>query len=176
VVRRSHPLFMHSDDNPAVAIRPMGAADRPAVAGIILSVGNFNQAEIDCALELIDIYLRDKDQKDYRIVVAEQPDGRISGYACWGPIPLTAGGFDLYWIATHPSFQGLGAGRALMAFVEDQVRADGGRLLVLETSSKESYRNTVRFYRLQNYNEELRIHDFYDVGDDKLVLVKRFSG
>jgi ribosomal protein S18 acetylase RimI-like enzyme len=176
VVRKSQPQFMQSDDHPAVSIRAMAPADRTAVAEIILSVGNFNRAEIGCALELIDIYLRDRNQKDYRIVVAECRDGRIGGYACWGPIPLTVGGYDLYWIATHPSLHGQGSGRALMDYVEDCVREDGGRLLVLETSSKESYRNTVRFYRRLNYEEELRIHDFYDVGDDKLVLVKRFSG
>jgi ribosomal protein S18 acetylase RimI-like enzyme len=175
-VRESQTPFMHSDDDPAVSIRPMAPADRPAVAEIILSVGNFNNAEIDCALELIDIYLRDQTQKDYRIVVAEWRDGRIAGYACWGPIPLTVGSYDLYWIATHPVFHGHGSGRALMSHVEDRVREDGGRLLVLETSSKESYRNTVLFYRQLNYQEELRIHDFYDVGDDKVVLVKRFSG
>jgi len=154
----------------------MTTADKTAVGEIILSVGNFNRSEIDCALELIDIYLSDKNQKDYHVMVAECSDGRIAGYACWGPIPLTVGGYDLYWIATHPSFHGQGSGRALMSYVEDWVREIGGRLLVLETSSKESYRNTVRFYRRLNYEEELRIHDFYDVGDDKIVLVKRFNG
>jgi ribosomal protein S18 acetylase RimI-like enzyme len=165
---------MHSDDHPAVSIRPMAPADRPAVAEIIVSVGNFNRAEIECALELVDLYLGSKEQKDYRIIVAESPGAGIVGYACWGPIPLTVGGYDLYWIATHPAFHGQGSGRALMTYVEDRVREDGGRLLVLETSSKESYGNTVRFYRRLNYEEASRIRDFYDVGDDKFVFVKRF--
>lgn len=154
----------------------MAPADRPAVADILVSVGNFNRAEIDCALELVDIYLHDQNQKDYRVVVAVGGDGSIAGYACWGPIPLTVGGYDLYWIATHPAWHGHGAGRALMSYIEARVREDGGRMLVLETASKESYRNTVRFYLALNYKEELRFHDFYDVGDDKLVLVKRFHG
>ncbi len=167
-------LFMHADDHPDILIRSMVAADRPAVAELIRSVGNFNQAEVECALELVDIYLGDKDQRDYRIVVAEDSSAKVRAYACWGSIPLTKGAHDLYWIATHPDFHGKGMGRALMAYVENKVQEERGRLLVVETSSKESYRKTIGFYRRQGYEEVSRVQDFYDVGDDKLVFVKRF--
>ncbi len=164
---------MPSDDHPGKRIRPLVAADRAAVAEIVSAVGNFKPVEIDCALELVDIYLNSKDQKDYRLHVAEDEHGRVLGYTCWGPVPLTAGTYDLYWIATHPDAHGLGFGRALMMFVEDRVREENGRLLVLETSSKESYGDTVRFYHRLGYEEVSRIRDFYDVGDDKLTFVKR---
>jgi ribosomal protein S18 acetylase RimI-like enzyme len=88
---------------------------------------------------------------------------------------MTRGAYDLYWIATHPGTQGRGVGRELMNYVEDRVREENGRLLIIETSSKESYRNTVGFYRRLEYEEASRIRDFYDVGDDKLVFVRRFS-
>jgi ribosomal protein S18 acetylase RimI-like enzyme len=149
--------------------------DRSAVAEIIKRVGNFNQAEIDCALELVDTCLRDPNQKDYRVIVALGGDGRVCGYACWGPTPLTHGTYDLYWVATDPELQGRGVGRALMDYIERKVHEENGRLLVAETSSKESYGNTVRFYRHCGYEEASQIRDFYDVGDDKLVFVKRFS-
>ncbi len=129
--------------------------------------------EVDCALDLIDIYLHNQEQKDYRVVVAEDHRGKVCGYACWGPVPLTTGTFDLYWIATHPDAHGLGFGRALMMFVEERVREENGRLLVLETSSKESYGETVRFYHRLGYEEASRIRDFYEVGDDKMTFVKR---
>jgi ribosomal protein S18 acetylase RimI-like enzyme len=164
---------MPSDDHPRAHIRPLQSADRPAVAEIVYAVGNFKPLEIDCALELVDIYLNNKDQNDYRVVVAEDEHGKVLGYTCWGPVPLTTGTFDLYWIATHPDAHGLGFGRALMLFVEERVREEKGRLLVLETSSKESYGNTVRFYFRLGYEEASRIRDFYDVGDDKLTFVKR---
>ena len=164
---------MPSDDHPRVHIRPLQPADRPAVAEIVSAVGNFKPMEIDCALELIDIYLHNQEQKDYRVVVAEDSHGKVRGYTCWGPVPLTAGTFDLYWIATHPDAHGLGFGRALMMFVEERAREEKGRLLVLETSSKESYGDTVRFYHRLGYEEASRIRDFYDVGDDKLTFVKR---
>jgi len=167
---------MRSDKKPSgVQIRSMTAADRLAVVEIVERVGNFNPVEIGVALELIDIYLRERDQKDYRIAVAENAEGGICGYVCWGPTPLTKGTYDLYWIATHPDVQGSGFGRALMGFVERRVAEEGGRLLLLETSSKESYGNTVGFYRRSGYEEASRIRDFYDAGDDKITFVKRFS-
>ena len=149
--------------------------DRPAVANLVVSVGNFNQAEIECALELVDIYLRDNAQKDYRIVVAENSASRVCAYACWGPVPLARGAYDLYWIAARPDSQRQGFGRALAAYVEGKVQEDGGRLLVVETSSKESYKTTIEFYCRMGYGEASRIRDFYGVGDDKLIFVKRFS-
>ena len=71
--------------------------------------------------------------------------------------------------------QGRGVGRALLSHVEASVRSLGGRLLVAETSSKDSYAGTVSFYRRRGYEEVSRIRDFYDRGDDRLVFVKRFS-
>jgi ribosomal protein S18 acetylase RimI-like enzyme len=153
----------------------MAAGDRAAVAEIIQAVGNFSPSEVQCALELVDIYLRDAAQTDYRIVVAVNADGRPHGYACWGPTPLTRGTYDLYWIATHPNEQGRGIGQALIRFIETKILQEQGRLLIIETSSKESYGNTVGFYRRLGYAEASRIRDFYDVGDDKLVFVKTLS-
>ena len=165
---------MRSSHQRPIAIRPLTSRDRPAVSEIVTLVGNFNQAEIDCALELIDIYLRDVGQQDYRVVVAEDSGPAVQSYACWGPTPLARGTYDLYWIATHPKAQGKGFGRALMSFVEAKVQHEAGRLLVVETSSKESYESTAGFYRSLGYQETSRIRDFYDMGDDKLIFVKRF--
>lgn len=166
---------MHSDVLPEVLVRPMVRADRAALEALIASVENFNPAERECALELVDIYLDHEDQKDYAFAVAADDAARVCAYACWGPVPLTRGTFDLYWIATHPSARGRGCGRTLMAHVEDLVRQQGGRLLVAETSAKESYRNTIKFYQRLNFQEASRIRDFYDVGDDRLIFIKRLS-
>lgn len=162
-----------SNDGP-VRIRPLAEVDRSAVSEIVGGVGNFSPAEIECALEIVGIYLQDKRQKDYFLVVAVDSNDTVRGYACWGPTPLTRGTYDLYWIATHPKAQRLGIGRALIAHVESRVQEEQGRLLVVETSSKESYGNTLQFYRTLEYEEASRIRDFYDAGDDKLVFVKRF--
>jgi ribosomal protein S18 acetylase RimI-like enzyme len=153
----------------------MAQCDLPAVASLVVSIDNFNKTEVDCALELINLYLHDDTQTDYRVVVAEDSMPAVRGYACWGPVPLTRGTYDLYWIATHPESRGHGYGRALMSFVEDRVKEEKGRLLVVETSGKSSYAATVEFYQRLGYEEASRIEHFYDVGDDRLIFVKRLS-
>jgi len=153
----------------------MVADDRPAIAQIVTGVGNFNDAEIECALELVDIYLQDRRQRDYQVIIAETEPRVVCGYACWGPTPLTRGTYDLYWIATSPAEQGKGVGRTLMSYIEGKIREMQGRLLVVETSSKDSYRATVGFYRRLGYDEAVYIRDFYDRGDDKLIFIKRFQ-
>ncbi len=153
----------------------MVAADRGAVARIVSRVGNFSEAEISCALELVDVYLNDPQQKDYRVLVAEDSEGSAGAYACWGPTPLTEGTYDLYWIATDPRLQGRGLGRALVEEIERRVKTAGGRLILIETSSKNSYAVTVEFYHRLGYREEACIRDFYDVGDDCFVFAKRLD-
>jgi ribosomal protein S18 acetylase RimI-like enzyme len=153
----------------------MTQTDRAVVGDLVVSVENFNPAEVDCALELVDIYLNDPKQLDYHVVVAEDSAAGVRAYACWGPVPLTKGTYDLYWIATHPDARGRGFGQALMDYVERIVQKHNGRLLTIETSSKESYASTIAFYRRLGYEEVSRIQNFYDVGDDRLIFIKRLS-
>lgn len=90
--------------------------------------------------------------------------------------PLTDGTYDLYWIAVDPQTQGSGYGRALLRFAEDDVLQRGGRLLLIETSSQESYGATIRFYEKSGYPLVARIKGFYRPGDDKLIFAKELAG
>ncbi len=168
--------YMPDPRTDSITVRALNASDRELVVEIVREVGNFTGDEINCALELVDIYLEDEEQDDYRLVGAAADGEMIQAYACWGPTPLTRGTFDLYWIATHPNAQQRGLGQALMAYVEGKVQAERGRLLVVETASKDSYHATTEFYRKLGYQQTSIIRDFYDVGDDKLILTKRFPG
>ena len=154
--------------------RPLGAADRPAIAGIVRGVGNFSANEIETALELVDAWLAAGEASDYICWVLEDDEG-VRGYVCMGPTPLTDGTFDLYWIAVDPSAQGHGYGQALTRLAEEEAKARGGRLLLIETASQETYAATVHFYERAGYDLVSRITDFYKVGDDKLTFAKRLA-
>jgi ribosomal protein S18 acetylase RimI-like enzyme len=107
------------------------------------------------------------------VLAGAEHDGELSGFVCYGPTPASDATYDLYWIAVRRDLQGHGVGRALLAYVEDAVRRDGGRLLVIETSGGEHYGATRAFYERVGYHEVARVRDFYDVGEDRLVLVRR---
>jgi ribosomal protein S18 acetylase RimI-like enzyme len=68
--------------------------------------------------------------------------------------------------------QGRGIGRALTAFAEQAIAEHGGRLYVVETSSRETYTPTRRFYEAVGYWEAGRIPNFYGPGDDRVIFLK----
>lgn len=111
---------------------------------------------------------------DYRVIVAEE-GGALAGYVCFGPTPMTAATWDLYWIASFPAFRGRGAGSALLLAMEAEVLRRGGRQVRVETSSRGEYETTRVFYERHRYGEAARLPDFYASGDDLVTLYKRLS-
>ena len=110
--------------------------------------------------------------ESYELLGVFSADGKLQGYACWGPTPGTDRGYDLYWIAVDPRAQGCGYGGTLMRAVEGLLRARGARLLVAETSSRASYAATRDFYVRGGYVERARVRGFYAVGDDRVIFSK----
>jgi ribosomal protein S18 acetylase RimI-like enzyme len=158
-----------------MTIRPLAVADREPIEGILRATNVFNEEEIQIALELIDICLTDPRQKDYEIFSSVDSDGRIAGYVCVGPTPATASTYDLYWIAVDPGVQGHGVGAELMQWMEQYISAEGGRLIVAETSSTENYDATRRFYQRNGYELLAQIREYYRPGDDLVVFGKYLS-
>jgi ribosomal protein S18 acetylase RimI-like enzyme len=126
---------------------------------------------VACALELIDAALQ-PNNRDYQILVAAR-EGKVVGYCCYGPTPMTQGTFDLYWIASDPQVRGQGVGAALVSAMEGDLRRRKGRLIRVETSAMEAYGPTRGFYAAMQYKEEARFRDFYKPGEDLIILAKR---
>jgi len=154
-------------------MRKLRNDDIPQIEEILVATQAFTADEVSIAIELLETVIKSPLQQDYEVVVADV-GGHVAGYVLFGPVPLTDGNYDLYWIAVDPNIQGGGVGRRLMKHVEEQVRQRGGRLLCLETSSQGSYLRTRKFYEQAGYVEESCIRDFYKPGDDRLTYVKRF--
>lgn len=160
-------------------IRPAAPADRPRILEILTATARFTRQEIGWAMELVDLAFDHPEKGEYEVHVLEEPDSGphriVQGYVLYGPTPLTEGVFDLYWIAVDPKHQGQGFGQILLRFVENEVRRESGRMLLIETSSKRSYAPTVRFYQQAGYREISRIKDFYRIEDDKVVFCKQLA-
>lgn len=152
-------------------IRMAAESDRARIGAIISAAGIFTNDEVASAMDLVDQSFSHPARGDYLVAVVEE-SGCVWGYVCYGPTPLTDGVYDLYWIAVDPARQRQGFGQFLLRYVESEVRKRGGRMLLIETSSKKSYAPTLRFYTKAGYEEISRIKDFYRVQDDKLVFCK----
>ena len=161
-------------NSPDVRIRPVHRDDRSRIQEVIVSSGNFTPVEIAVAMELVDEALTRGALSGYIVAVLEEAGHQppVQGYVCYGLTPLTDGVYDLYWIVVDPASQGKGFGRRLLDFVEKDVVARRGRMLLIETSSQQTYEATIRFYQRSGYELAARIKNFYRVGDDKLVFSK----
>ena len=153
------------------AVRPLAPGDRPALAAALRSDDTFTDDEVAVALELIDDALADPDS-DYWILVAET-GGEVTGYICYGPVPMTASTYDLYWVVTHARARGLGVARALVLAMERDLRARGGTGVRVETSQTEGYGAARALYDRLGYPEAGRLADFYRPGDDLIIYYKR---
>jgi ribosomal protein S18 acetylase RimI-like enzyme len=160
--------------SPDVRIRPLSRQDRSRIEEMVVSSAKFTPVETAVAMELVDEALARGEASGYIIAVLEEAGHQppVQGYVCYGLVPLTEGVYDLYWIVVDPPSQGKGLGRRLLDFVERDVVARGGRMLLIETSSQQIYDATIRFYHRSGYEVAARIKNFYRIGDDKLIFSK----
>jgi ribosomal protein S18 acetylase RimI-like enzyme len=153
-----------------------GPGDVFAVRRIVESTGFFHAHEVDVAVELVQTRLGQGEASGYHFVFADTVGGDDGaapvGYACFGEVPCTRGSYDLYWIAVQREGRQRGIGRGLLIEVERRVAALGGRMIWVETSSRELYAPTHAFYEACGYELVARLPAFYEVGDDKLVYAR----
>ena len=156
-------------------IRPLFEKDRATLLSMLIKTRAFTSAEIDVAMELIDIVLKDQIQKDYQVDCMVDDQDLVIGYICYGPTPMAQGTFDLYWIAVDPDFQEQGVGSKLFGFLEEGVKARGGRMILADTSTVPQYEKTQRFYVKNGFQQIARIPDYYYPGNDRITFCKRLT-
>ena len=154
-----------------LSVKKFSREDKEAVVDIILRTKNFNEMDKDVAIELIDHYL-DFDDDEY-LIESLFENKQIIGYVCYGEASLTVGTYEVYYIAIDENYQGKGFGKYLMNEVEKRLKGKA-RMILIETSSDDTYIATQKFYEKLGYKEVVRIKDFYKIGDDKIMYEKRF--
>jgi ribosomal protein S18 acetylase RimI-like enzyme len=168
----------------SVRLGALQRGHRHRLREILDATSVFRESEIDVALELFDEvfaagparapYDPGDGVASYEFVGSFSRDDQLVGYVCYGATPGTDRTYDLYWIAVHPQFQGEGGGSRLLGEVERRLREREARMLVVETSSRDEYVETRRFYEVRGYTQAARITDFYAPGDDRVIYTKPF--
>jgi ribosomal protein S18 acetylase RimI-like enzyme len=147
--------------------------DGPQIHTVNADISIFSREEVECVDELWQDYQAQGSERSGYYFIVEKEDGRVLGYACYGPRALTDRTYDLYWIAVGPNARRGGVGRALLAASEEAIRKLGGRLLIVETSGLPKYTPTRAFYLATGYTLEATLKDFYADGDDLVIFTKR---
>ena len=152
---------------PNHTIRKATQADAVAVRSISDEAGLSDDADDPLALEPMD--------DDHTWIVLEDENATIVGAAYFGPESHSDRVWNLYFLAVGAEHQGAGTGSALVHWIESNLASRGtevAKLLLIETSSVDSFEATRTFYANMGYAEVARVPDYYGPNDDKVVFWK----
>jgi GNAT superfamily N-acetyltransferase len=155
-------------------IRPTTPVETDALIEIALGTGVFKPVEIDTLRFVLGDYHAGTAGPGHKAITYES-GGRPIAFAYYAPNMVTDRGWLLYWIFVERGMQSKGLGAMMVRHVEDEVRAAGGRAIVVETSSLPHYESTRRFYLKLGYRHVATVPDFYADGDDMTVFWKRLE-
>jgi ribosomal protein S18 acetylase RimI-like enzyme len=153
-------------------IRPTIPSDTPTLVPLAERTGVFKPIEIEALQEVLDDYHDEMHKHGHRAITFEQ-NSEIIGFAYYAPTAMTDRGWHLYWIAVSKQTQARGVGSKLLRYVEEGIRREHGRQLLIETSSLPHYELTRRFYLKHGYEQVCALPDYYADGDDMVVFRKR---
>ena len=124
--------------------------------------------------EMLDDIMSDYFSNDnsHEIWLTSTVENQPVAIAYCAPEKMTEGTWNLYLIAVHPNHQGQGIGTAMVSHTEQILAVQGERILLVETSGLDSFTKTRSFYQGCGYEEEARIREFYQAGEDKIVFRK----
>jgi ribosomal protein S18 acetylase RimI-like enzyme len=149
-------------------------ADSPALVALSASSGLFKPDELAGIQSMLDDYPTSNAARGHQILGYDK-GGALVGIAYYVPKEFTDRVWELLMILVDADHHRRGIGSALLLEVERAVRAAGGRLLLIETSSISSFEQTRKFYRKHGYTEVAHIPDYFADGDGKASYIKRMG-
>ena len=147
-------------------IRPATPADQSALLHLTVACGLFEPDQTEALGEMMGAALAGELPDHYWIT----DDNEAAAY--YAPETFADGVWNLYFIGVLPNLKGRGRGSNLLQYVENDLREKEQRMLIIETSGLEGFTLTRRFYLKHGYEEEARIRDYYQKGEDKVVFRK----
>lgn len=81
--------------------------------------------------------------------------------------------WNMLIIAVDHNVQGQGVGRQLVAHLEEALRDQNQRILIIDTSSDEQFIKTQRFYENLGFERIATIPNYWMEGEDKITFIKQ---
>ncbi len=151
-------------------IRPISPQDTADILSVCESTGLFPPDEMSVLQKLFDDF-HGKNEHSHRAILDDEGDTPV-GIAYFTPKEMTDRTWELLMIMVHADRQGRGIGSRLLRAVEDELRAAGGRLLLIETAALPELEKTRHFYRQRGYAEVANVPDYYADGVGKVTFTK----
>lgn len=156
-------------------VEPVTFTERTQLLAIAIATGLFTADEAEGLLGgvLDRLASRDLAPGDSALVCRTLPGGTVVGWTYFAADQHADGVWNVWWLGVDPGSHGTGAGALLLRHAEAHAAAQGGRLMIIETSAKDSLARARRFYAKEGYSECGCIPDFYGEGDDKVIFSRR---
>lgn len=152
------------------AIRKVGKDDIPYLKAVLDTIELFPSEMLE---EMMSGFFNNPETRDIWFTALEDERPVSIGYCA--PEQLTEGTFNLYAIGVTATLQGKGIGKAMMHYLESQLKLEGHRVLIVETSGTADFEPTRKFYEQLGYHKEAVIRDFWKEGDDKVIYWKKLN-
>ncbi len=143
------------------------ADDLARITRIIHEVGLFSDEEAAGFVEMTEAHFAAPDP-GHRWWITDGGDG-----AAYLAPEMPAGVWNLLFLGVRPAARGQGIATSLIGAIEASLRADGGRLLIIDTSSLEPMRAARSLYRHLGYAHVGTVRNYWADGDDKVIFQKR---
>ena len=150
-------------------IREPVRSDLPDIKLILNDTELFPPEYLD---EMIEPFFADPD-KNKRWLVLETEDAGVAGFSYARPEALAEGTWNLLAIGFRQEQQAKGLGSKLIAKVEESLKQE--RVLIVETSGLDDFKDTRNFYETRGYVREAIIRDYWADGDDKVIYWKSLN-
>ncbi|MGV3599300.1 MAG: GNAT family N-acetyltransferase [Bacteroidota bacterium] len=151
-------------------IRAINKDDLEDLKNVIATSGLF---PADLLNGMVSDYFSNPETQD--IWITQLTNSKPVAIAYCAPEKLTVGTYNLYLVAVHKDYQGMGIGKGLMLYIERLLKSNGNRILLVETSGLPDFELTRKFYDQCGYTREAVIRDFYFDGEDKVIFWKRIN-
>lgn len=152
-------------------IRTITEDDLPAVAELAVTSELFPIEDVGVVEAMLGEFFAGRNAEGHTCVV-EEVDGELLAVAYYEPVTATDRTWELVMIGVRRDRHRQGRGGVVLRHVEDDLRDRGQRLLVVETSALPAFDRARAFYLACDYDEEARVRDYFEAGDDMVLFRK----
>ncbi|HEY0815830.1 MAG TPA: GNAT family N-acetyltransferase [Pseudonocardia sp.] len=153
-------------------IRPATPDDTQAIVDLTVDAELFTTEEAVIVTQMLADHFGPK-AGDGQVCVVDDVENRLVALAYYEPHVATDRTWELVMIGVHREQHRRGRGAALLHHVEDDLRSREQRLLLVETSALPAFDRARAFYRARGYDEEARVRDYFQDGDDMVLFRKK---
>jgi ribosomal protein S18 acetylase RimI-like enzyme len=121
--------------------------------------------------EMISDYFDNPETKDIWFTYIDNNKQVAIGYCV--PEKFTDGTYNLLAIGVSQDLQRKGIANQMMNYIEQRLKQNDGRILIVETSSDNAQIGARNFYKKIGYIQAAVINDFWKEGEDKIVFWKK---